>query len=72
VEAALRPAGRVRMFFLPREMEEAERRAWLAEHTPDLRPEDRVVFLRWLGEGERPAEEVGEAGRRPADRDDRT
>lgn len=60
LEHAAEPAGRVRVFRLPRDMTDAEAKAWCAQYHPDVAPADTVVLLRWVLPGERPAHRVGE------------
>lgn len=59
---------RVRTFCLPRAMTDAEADAWLKVEAPDMQTTDTAVMLSWFGDGERPAAEVGEIGRRLADK----
>lgn len=60
LEAEAAPAGRVRVFRLPREMSAPEIAAWREEHVPDATAGDLLIFIQWLAGGERPAEFVGE------------
>lgn len=60
IEAAAAPQGRVRVFWLPRNMDDAEAAAWLTEFYPDVLPQDQAILLRWVLPGERPSHQVGE------------
>jgi len=63
LEAAAAPPGRVRVFWLPRDMDDAEAAAWLAQHYPDVTEADTCILVRWVLPGERPEHLVGEITR---------